>query len=609
MTPVAVRTLVAVLSLGVLAGCKHTFPTPYTMTQLSQDSERWPGEALVHYLKQENADVAVCELGSTNALHRLDDDLVDPFVTALEEENLRAERWQACATKLVPSVQRELREYFLGRLAKVVLALLTDETGAARLIAAHEVFASRPREPSPSLDALTERLLGFDRGRLPPGLPPVFDSLVTTLEFDKGSYLGKPLTVADIEANQDDGLLMRMATRLPTEDLRNAAKHRLVQLRIARSEWPEVKNRAAEVEAAVVATGRWAQSAASLELARPDPPLSLPFNALVKQDVSGGRATLLAPGEKHAEVLPTLDLKPHVKFPVKWSRPLGLCRAPEVMAVDPCVDRKEVEFQGIAKVDGEGVMHLPDTMPMQQAFELARSGDGALVMSVRLKGQLVTSLSVPLRYLRPQPSYFEGAVGQKGPSVNVAAQTAGDLFLLEAVSETGERRYVVLARGDAQGFEFGSMGGHGMQGYEGAKGTDGSKGYNGMNASCPSTPATSGGPGGIGGPGGNGGDGGPGGDGGLVQVSFRCAGPSCAGDAVLLRSVIRSRGGPGGRGGSGGRGGTGGAGGNGGSGTSCTVNGTTQSLSSGSSGAKGADGQRGYDGRQGPDGADGLVKF
>jgi hypothetical protein len=116
------------LSLFVLialstVGCRHTFPRPYTVSQLQEDSPRWPGDALVHYLSQPNADVAVCNVAD-GVLTRQDEELINPFMTSLEEGGLPVDRWQGCATRLVPSLTPTVREFALGRLARVILSLL-----------------------------------------------------------------------------------------------------------------------------------------------------------------------------------------------------------------------------------------------------------------------------------------------------------------------------------------------------------------------------------------------------------------------------------------------------------------------------------------------------
>lgn len=591
----------SVLLLLSLVGCKHVFPVPYSVSALTEDSSRWPGDALVHYLAQPGADPTVCE-PSRGALVRFDEELSDPYVAALEEDRLPADLWSACGRTLLEAFSPTLRERLFGKLSRVVITLLDEEKAAARLIAVNEVLEVRAREPSASLDGLLERLLGFDRAKLPPTLPPVLDALVTTLELDHGRLGGKPLTATDIEAVQDDGLLLRIAARVPDESLRLAARRRLVRLRIERSDWPEVKARAAEVEAQVMSYGRWAQPVAKLKLQRPGLPLALPFQGVVQQNVGEQLATLRASGQEHLEMAPVVDLRPLLQFDVGFSRPLSLCAPAVALRVEPCVDVAEVEFQGAGQVDARGVLRLPDQFSMEQAFEVARSGEG-LSLVVRLRGQLVTSLVIPLRFETPSSWYFEGSEGQRGPAVNVVAISTADALLLAGVTETGDRRFVVLPRG-ATAFEFGSRGGQGARGVDGQRGTTGQRGYDGTAAVCPSTPASNGGRGGQGGYGGDGGDGGPGGDGGAVNVELRCS-LDCERDREWLRSVVRSRGGSGGAGGSMGSGGRGGDGGRGGSGTTC---GTT-TLSSGTDGSRGDDGANGSSGRWGPDGRDGDVNF
>ena len=601
------RLLVPILLLCATA-CHHRFPLPYTSAQLVQDSSKWPGEALVHYLKQPNADVAVCTLAAPNTLRRADQELVDPFVAALEENQLGPERWQGCATRLVPALPPASRELIYGRLARVILRLLEVEQSLARLIAANEVLATRPQEPSVALEELLHSLSEWPRQKLPPALPPVFDALLATLELEHGKLAGVQLTEVDITNTQDQSLLMRMAARLPAPALRAAARRNLIKLRIANSETQEVRARAAEVEAAVMETGRWAQPAAKLQLARPGLPLALPFTALVRQDVERQVVTLLVPGERAAELLPVLDLKASLTFPVVgWGRPLALCQPPSALWVEPCVDAREVEVANpIVTFDAEGLVRLPERLSMTQAMELARADQG-LVLPVRLSGRLVTSMAVPLRFEVPAAIRFESGVGENGPSVNVVVQPVASALLFSAVSEHGVRRMAVLPRGVPSSFEVTSQGGRGATGRTGSSGYDGPNGYNGVSASCPSLQGQSGGQGGEGGRGGEGGPGGRGGDGGFVSVVVQCGG-SCRADEAFVRRLIFSRAGEGGEGGSGGRGGRGGNGGSGGSGTSCSVNGHSTYVSGGSSGSRGPDGPAGPNGPDGSEGRAGPVR-
>ena len=602
------RLALLLLSLLAVTGCRHRFPLPYPTHQLVKDSASWPGDALVHYLGQPNADVSVCTLAAPHTLRRTDEELVEPFVTALEESRLSPERWQACATRLVPALRPPEREYTFGRLAKVILSLLDTDGSAPRLIAAHEVLATRPQEPSPALEALLGRLAEYPRERLKPALPPVFDALVATLELDHGQVGGRALTEADVVNTQDEALLARMALRLPDAGLRGLARRRLIQLRIGRSEFTEVKARAAEVEASVMERGRWAQPVASLKLERPELPLPLPFVAQVRQHIDAQVVTLLAPGKGADQLVPVLDLKGVVRFAVGWSRPLSLCQPAAALAVEPCIEARELEVGNpLVSVDGEGVLRLPEKLAMAQAMELARADEG-LVLPLRLSGQLVTSLQVPLQFEAPSSLYFEGSEGERGPNVNVAVQPVASALLFSAVSELGVQRMAILPRGVGTSFEVASLGGRGVAGRDGYNGSDGTNGADGASASCfRMQPGQAGAQGGPGDRGGDGGQGGRGGDGGFVSVVVQCGG-ACPADELLVRQRVHSRGGEGGAGGDGGRGGRGGEGGSGGSGTSCTVNGHTELLSSGATGARGSDGNSGQSGMQGSEGQAGPVQ-
>ncbi|MDP1825430.1 MAG: hypothetical protein Q8L48_19385 [Archangium sp.] len=602
------RRLFFLLLLLAVTGCRHRFPLPYPTHQLVKDSAKWPGDALVHYLTQPNADVSVCTLAAPHTLRRTDEELVEPFVTSLEERRLTPERWQACATRLVPALSPSAREFTFGRLARVILSLLDTDDSAPRLIAAHEVLATRPQEPSASLEALMGRLKEYPRERLKPPLPPVFDALVATLELDHGQLAGRPLTGADVVNTQDEALLGRMALRLPDPRLRGSARSRLIRLRIERSEFPEVKARAAEVEAAVMERGRWAQPVASLKLERPELPLPLPFVAQVRQHVDAQVVTLLAPGTGADQLVPVLDLKGVVRFAVGWSRPLSLCQPASALAVDPCIDARELEVGNpMVSVDGDGVLRLPEKLAMAQAMELARADEG-LVLPIRLGGRLVTSLQVPLRFEAPDSIYFEGNEGERGPNVNVAVQPVASALLFSAVSDLGVQRMAILPRGVGTSFEVASLGGRGLAGRDGYNGSDGTRGSDGASASCfKMQPGQPGGQGGPGDRGGDGGQGGRGGDGGFVSVVVQCGG-ACPADELLVRQRVHSRGGEGGAGGDGGRGGRGGDGGSGGSGTTCTVNGHNEFLSSGTSGPRGSDGNSGHAGMQGSEGQAGPVQ-
>ena len=598
MRRVMVRSLPALLTL-TLVGCAHQFPAEYGLEDLRADSQKWPGEALVHLLSRPGADASAC---LSSNFSRVDRQLVDPFVAALESPKVPLATWGACATKLLPTLPPALREHFLAQLADLTSTLIT-RPDFQRLSIVHQVLSTRPREPSAALRALRPKLLSPKPE--PRQLNALLADLRLTLELEDGLMHGERLTPPLVLQLQDEGLLRRIDARASDEDVRTSARRRIVQLHLAQSTFKEVNARAAEVEALVLATGRWAQPVASLGVPTPQPAQALGTRLRVSQDIATQLVRLSVVGDE-ARRAPEVDLRPVLHFHVGWSQPLGLCAPPAALDVSPCIDAAEVRLgTGFATLDAEGVLHVPQKLAMADAVELTRAGLG-LVVPVQLGGHLAQVLQVPLVVQAPSSFCFEGEPSSPGPAVNVVIVPATQGLLVEAVDAKARRRQFILPRGTTS-FEFGSCGGRGVAGSAGSRGTDGSRGNNGNSASCPSMSGGSGGPGGNGTSGGAGGNGTPGGDGGPVRVELVC-GRACD-DEPFVRAVMRSRGGLGGEGGPGGQGGRGGDGGSGGSGTSCYQNGQTTYASGGSAGSRGSDGSTGSPGRRGAPGQDGAVQL
>lgn len=599
----------AVILLALAAsGCRHAFPLPYSASQLRADSaEEWSGQALVHYLGQDNADPAVCDVRS-EMLTRLDETLVDPFVASLEDNELELTTWKDCASRMVKSMDVEPRELLLARLARAVWWLLGEDDGAGRLQTIQDVLIKRPREDSPALAALLERMLTRRKKEFDVDMGRTFESMVTTLELGRGQLNGKPVTTEVIDETQDERLIFRMSKRLPSLELREAARVRLVRLRIARSPWDEVRNHAAEVERAVLTTGRWAQATSGLTLLNPQPPLELPVEMVLKQNPDAQYGKIVVKGSNNARTHPGLKLRGVLTFDVGWSRPLNICAPPEELEVDPCIEARDLELNLLeVSLDEDGAVWMATALPMSRVVDLARANEG-LAMSVRLAGQPVTILKLPLEFEDPPSLRFTGPPGEPGPALTVKADVLANAVIFLATTANGLRKQVVWPRTARNDFEVSSAGGDGVNGTDGARGAKGAPGVAGGAATCPSMAGRSGSPGDRGGPGGDGTDGGDGGDGGPVTALVRCAdGVDCAAGLELIRVLVRSRGGAAGEGGAAGPGGFGGNGGAGGAGASCMVNGAMLSLENGFNGARGADGIEGKPGKDGEPGKDGTV--
>ncbi|MDP3151124.1 MAG: hypothetical protein Q8N23_00555 [Archangium sp.] len=585
-----------VLSL-MFWSCAHTFPARYDLEALRADSAKWPGEALVHYLSRPGADDTVCDRANFS---RLDSALTEPFIDSLDSERMPLQLWVACAQRLLPSLPETSRGAFVERLSSLTLTFV-KRPDLARLRATYDVLARRPREPAPALRKLRSQLPAQPSTR---ALNALVESLRALLDLDDGIVDGQPLTEATVLQLDDEALLRRIDARAPDEALRTAARRRIVRIHIAQSPVKEVQTRAAEVEAAVMKAGRWAQPLGSLAAPVPQPPLVAPVDVRLSQDIEAQLASPFVAGDD-ARRAPAIDLRPLLRFHVGWSEPLVLCEAPDSLAVAPCIDAADVQLgTGFATLDRAGVLHLAQKWAMADAIDLTATGLG-LVVPVKLGERLSQVVQVPLTAQVPGSFCFEGAPTDRGPLVSAVVVPAAHGLLVEAVDERGRRVQFVLPR-NAAGVEFGSCGGRGRAGTAGSPGASGSSGTTGSSAMCPSSPGGRGGNGSNGTPGGAGGDGGPGGEGGALRVELHC-GKNCE-DEALVRAVFRSRGGLGGEGGPGGQGGRGGAGGAGGSGTSCYQNGKSSYASGGSPGSSGSNGPQGSAGRRGAPGSDGVVE-
>lgn len=583
--------------LPLLAGCSHVFPEKYDLDALRADSAKWPGEALIHYLTRHGPNIdAACTSGN---IRRVDSSLIDPFVAGLEVPSLPPPRWLACARKLVPSLPVERRLEYAEALARLVPTLV-EHGELERLRVVHQALIERPRDVSPALAKLAARDLPSPRAEVRAQV----DELRALLALESGTLNGQPMTEALVLKLEDEGLLQRIGARAPHESLRDAARRAIVRLHIAKSTMREVQARAAEVEAAVYSTGRWAQPLSSLGAPAPQPPLVVPVDIRFSQDI-GQQLAWPYLANDDGKRAPEIDLRPHLRFHVGWSEPLALCDAPDALSVLPCVDPKDITLgTGFAALDRNGTLHVLGKWAMADAIDLSRAGLG-VVVPVKLGERTSQVLQLPITAQPPSSFCFEAANSAPGPQVNAMVTPVTQGLLVEAVDETARRVQFVLPRA-AVGFEFGSCGGLGRPGVAGSRGVNGSQGSQGSPASCPSGTGGRGGNGGNGTPGGAGTDGGPGGNGGAMRIELRC-GTACD-DEPLVRKLFRSRGGRGGLGGPGGAGGSGGAGGAGGSGTSCYQNGKSTYASGGSPGSRGSDGARGADGKKGKDGEDGPVQ-
>jgi hypothetical protein len=587
------------------------------------------GAALAHYLGQPDATPAVCSRESrgphVGPLSARDfSDLSDGLLDATIPPAL----WRRCAAALFVRSPEAESARFLDAMGRAYRTLLRDgdlETRSslkAELDALHQTFLSRPPAVEPTAGLLASLVDDLRSALTHQRLGPIGTAygrdLVTVLDLERGIWEGRPVTVGTLDqamARTDEATLRRFALRLPDPTLRTEARRRIVRLHIAASAWPEVLQHAAEVESAVLATGRNAVDVAQHPPVRGSiDPAHLPTrDVLGRQDVGAQTVTFLgyggpAPG---LSVMPEIDLRGALLIELLGvSRPVSLCDAADSLGVAPCVRADDVTIDSpLSYPDGDGTFHFVDHVSSSQAVSLA-GGQPQVDLPIKVAGILVFTLALPLYFERPSPLLFSGSTGAAGPGLRLAIQLLDGQRLVFTV-EAGKRPLVaVVERRDAGDFAIVSRGGDGYAGSRGRDGSDGLDGSPGTPASCP---MASGGNGGDGSPGENGGrgeDGGAGGPGADIRVEVACDANECGPLFALLKPIVRSEGGSGGPGGPGGRGGRGGNGGPGGSGTLCTdSNGNAVTLPAGLTGRNGPDGTDGFGGAQGANGAPGQILF
>lgn len=612
------------LLLLALAGCGGRYPSPFTAQDMAAIGT---GDALVHYLRQPGATAAVCDRKSDGPRFRGSsaDDLGD-LTGGLLDGDVRPDLWQRCIMILLESSTPDEASSLLDAMAHAYRKLLarsaveTDTNEHAKLDALHGAFLLRRRGTAPhvgAVDADVDKLRdALAKGRLGPVASKYGHEVLTTIDLERGLWNGSPLTMATLDAlekDKDETLLRRIALRVPDEALEREARRRIVHIHIAASPSPDVRLHAAEVETAVMATGRnaidpgkHATTAAWLDEQRVHV-----RGVLVRQDVLKQTATLLAyEGDKPgSSVIPSLDLRGALYARVDGLKDaVTLCAPPATLDVAPCLLPSEVKPKvPIVRVDAEGLLHFVERVTSKDAMRLVYDTPN-LPLPFDVGGRPLLTIEWPIVFEQPEPLVFQGPMSGRGPDLRVTIERRySPRVFFEVTAPQGKLVGVLEAR-DAASFEIASRGGTGTAGSRGMDGASGSSGSPGTPGSCPGSPGGQGGNGTAGGNGTSGGPGGPGGPGGNVTVSVACATGECGSMVGLTQKLVRSEGGSGGPGGEGGRGGTGGSGGPGGSGASCTDSqGHFSSVSGGASGSQGPNGSSGARGSDGPRGAPGRV--
>jgi hypothetical protein len=613
------------LLLALLAGACAHYEYPYARAQLAVDSRAHAADALVHYLRQPNADPHACDPRQRPAVAQVDPDVVEAVAEGLGDGRIRGEVAETCLSLALAALPPAELAPALASLSRVCLKVARLPGGAAPLAVLERLLVlSKPASDHPEALAELARDLANElgHGALPPATQASAQRMVAAYELSQGRWQGQPVTPERIAAERDEGSLAMFAARLPGAPLRRRAQQELVRRRALASAFAEVREHADEVVARVLASGRNATALSATVRRAWFEPRAWQGSLVVRQHPLEGTATLLARARAGVDVAPRLPLRGFLWLEVEGvSQPLTVCQPASALAVDPCLAPEALGVRSPhLRLQDDGDLVLAERTSILETLPWLER-EAALRLDVEVGGTHArTSLAVAFE--GPEPLLFAGGGrGGRGPDVAATVEErAGHLVV--RVRADGRDVTAVLAEADVPRFSVVTRGAAGSAGSDGFRGSDGSRGSSGMSGSCYGS-GTSGETGGRGGRGHDGGAGGPGGAGGDVVVRVSCDATACARVEALARALFHSEGGPGGSGGRGGAGGRGGEGGSGGASTSCSetksnydytthrtsYTTTTRSVSAGMSGMRGSDGAKGNDGLGGRPGSPGHVRI
>jgi hypothetical protein len=592
------------LALLIVTGCAATLPLP--MTAGDAVSRQTP-EALVAYLGQPDASPALCDpLAHGPHVAAFTDEIRSALVDGFVAGKIPTDVWRRCIETAAKDLPPRDSAFLLDEVMRAYRDMIEngdlthDPALADRVTTVQRLYLDRRNglAAHPKFIALIASELrdALSHHRLGPLARADAEEMLAELDVEHGTWQGRPVDVAQMDALAAAGnemTLRRFAERLPSPQLRDEAKRRIVRIHIVLSAFDEVRAAAAAVEDAVVRTGhnRIALPAHPLDRAWFDERNATIRNVLVRQHVWPQTATLLG----YAQQRPTLSVLPELSFRgTLWaelegvSRPVTLCTPANALDPTPCIDVSDVQLDNsFAYLDRGCAFHFRDDISENEI--LAQAASNAFPLPVRIGGVPAVSLLWGLAFERP-----ENIDITNGPNLFVRIDHPAENRYVYTVSGPTGTYHAVVEAADLDRFHVASRGASGAGGSAGSSGSDGASG-----GQCQD--------GGPGGPGGNGGDGGPGGDGGNIQLVIACGDGPC--DIDRLQRSVYSLGGAGGSGGPGGAGGRGGMGGSSRPESTHTDDkGNTVVDDPGcSAGSNGSDGSRGIDGASGSDGKAGRV--
>ena len=170
--------------------------------------------------------------------------------------------------------------------------------------------------PEPMKSLFDDLRAALANKRLGPVATGYGQELIAVVDLERGAWRGKPVDVSAIDSlyqAKDERTLHLFVDRLPTEDLRDEAKRRIIRLHIAASPFTEVRDNATAVEEIMMSRGVNAVSTAQRPPTRGwfDQEKTPIRGVLVRQDLLAQTAKLLGYKDNRppVSILPELQLR------------------------------------------------------------------------------------------------------------------------------------------------------------------------------------------------------------------------------------------------------------------------------------------------------------
>ncbi|MET0340626.1 MAG: hypothetical protein ABW252_06470, partial [Polyangiales bacterium] len=328
------------------------------------------GEALVSYLSQPGARPDVCRVdGEGEHLAAYDLSVGRALAAAVRDQPVDPAIYQPCLASLLRTLgaghATSLYNALLGAYRDMLVdrRLDTDVALLARLTMVQHLFLHRPPDTGPSAGLVKPMLAELEgalaRGKLRPTAARFGRELLDTLALERGVWQGRGVDEAMMDALADAGndlTLSRFAARLPSEDLRAAARVRRVRIHAARSPFREVREASDELLAKVSAFGFHPVSLAAHPVVRVRVEPASPQVLRVRQ-AGDGTAVLLASCGDHAPgLLGATPLSGLVRVTLRGiSREVTVCDPGADLDPSPCIALGDVSrADPLARRDARG---------------------------------------------------------------------------------------------------------------------------------------------------------------------------------------------------------------------------------------------------------------